>query len=67
MKIICFTQRNVSGSLVTAMLVGLYHGYQDRKKQNLENFFFGNKEMSPVSLLKVIYFFSPSKNNYKKC
>ena len=56
MKFIYFCLRNFLGSLVTAMFVGLFHGYQDRKKQNLENFFFGNKKMSPVGLLKFIYF-----------
>jgi len=38
------------GSLLVAICVGVYHGYQDRKKQNLENFYFGGKQLSPVLL-----------------
>jgi len=37
-------------SLLIAIFVGIYHGFQDRKKQNLENFYFGGKQISPVLL-----------------
>jgi len=38
------------GSLMIAIIVGIYHGYKDRNKQNLDNFFFGSKTISPVML-----------------
>jgi len=37
-------------SLAMAIFVGLYHGYRDRKKQNLENFYFGSRQISPLML-----------------
>jgi len=38
------------GSLLVAIIVGIYHGYKDRNKQNMENYFFGSKRISPVML-----------------
>jgi len=38
------------GSLLVAIGVGVYHGIQDRKKQNLENYYFGSKQISPLLL-----------------
>ena len=39
----------MTGSLLMAIVIGIYYSYRDRNKQNLQNYFFGNKNISPVS------------------
>ncbi|CAK8683331.1 unnamed protein product [Clavelina lepadiformis] len=36
------------GLLVMTMLVGIYHAYRDRKKSNLDNYYFGGRNMPPI-------------------
>lgn len=37
-----------------ATVIGLYHAYADRKKNNTENYYFGGNELSPVKMFTIL-------------
>ena len=43
----------ITVSLVSALGIGIYFAYKDRKRKDDETYYFGNKTMAPVSFSYV--------------